>query len=54
MATHQNRSARTVEGIVSAQCREDRHHQDKTRGGGDGKSGGIVKSLLDAAAHLGR
>lgn len=52
MATHQNRSARTVEGIVAAQCREDRHHKDKPRD--TGKGGGLVKGLLDAAAHLGR
>jgi len=50
MATHQNRSARTVEGIVHAQCREDRHHKTST----SKTDKGIVSALLDAAAHLGR
>jgi hypothetical protein len=54
MATHQNRAAGSVDGIVHAQCRDNArdNKQRATKSSGSGK--GFVTAVLDAAAHLGR
>lgn len=55
MVRHKNIAAGDLDGIVRAQSSGKHDPPRKSSGGSSGNSGkGLVTTLLDAAAHLGR